>query len=257
MGKDRPGEPVAGPRRLIGAAPDADNEARVGAAGDPPRRALYGRSRGKKLRGHHARLLEQRLPQLEIEQQTISNCRDLFPFAPSEVWLEIGFGGAEHLLEQANARRDVGFIACEPFINGVAKALAGIEELGLDNVRLRAGDAGALIAGLPDGCLSRIFALYPDPWPKRRQNKRRLISERMVRELARVARRGTRVRFATDIDDYAGWTLRRFLDSGDFVWLASEAEDWRRPWADWRATRYEAKATREQRKPVYLTFLRV
>jgi tRNA (guanine-N7-)-methyltransferase len=254
MGKDRPSWPVAGPRLLIGAAPET---ARPEPAGDPARRALYGRSRGKKLRAHHARLIEERLPELEIEQRTISDCRDLFPFAPSEVWLEIGFGGAEHLLAQARARRDVGFIACEPFINGVAKALAGIEEDQLENVRLRAGDAGALIAGLPDRCLSRIFILYPDPWPKRRQNKRRLISEPMVRELARVARGGACVRFATDIDDYAGWTLQRFLGSADFVWLASEADDWRRPWADWRATRYEAKATREQRRPVYLTFQRV
>jgi len=257
MGKDRSGEPVAGPRLLIGAAAAAGDEARAGAARDPPRRALYGRSRGRKLRPHHTRLIEERLPQLEIDQQPIKNCRDLFPFAPSEIWLEIGFGGAEHLLAQAKARRDVGFIACEPFINGVAKALAGIEEDRLDNVRLRAGDAGALLAGLPDGCLSRVFILYPDPWPKRRQNKRRLISDRMVGELARVTRRGARVRFATDIDDYAGWTLRRFLGSAGFVWLADDADDWRRPWADWRGTRYEAKARREQRGPVYLTFLRV
>jgi tRNA (guanine-N7-)-methyltransferase len=254
MGKDRPGEPVAGPRLLIDVAPeDAWHEP----AGDPAWRALYGRSRGKKLRAYHARLIEERLPELEIGQRTIGDCRDLFPFAPSEVWLEIGFGGAEHLLAQARTRRDVGFIACEPFINGVAKALAGIEGDRLDNVRLRAGDAGALIAGLPDGCLSRIFILYPDPWPKRRQNKRRLISEPMVRELARVTRSGASLRFATDIDDYAGWTLRRFLGSADFVWLANEADDWRRPWADWRATRYEAKARREQRGPVYLTFRRV
>ena len=122
---------------------------------------------------------------------------------------------------------------------------------------IRAGDAGALIAGLPDGCLSRIFILYPDPWPKRRQNKRRLISEPMVRELARVTRGGASVRFATDIDDYAGWTLQRFLGSPDFVWLANEADDWRRPWADWITTRYEAKARLARRESVYLTFQRV
>ncbi len=254
MGKDRPGEPIAGPRLLIGVAPEA---VRPAAAGDPTRRALYGRSRGKKLRAHHARLIENRLPELEIGQRTIGDCRELFAFAPGEIWLEIGFGGAEHLLAQARARRDVGFIACEPFINGVAKALAGIEEDALDNVRLRAGDAGALIARLPPGSLSRVFILYPDPWPKRRQNKRRLISESMVRELGRVTRSGACVRFATDVDDYAGWTLRRFLGSTDFVWRANEADDWRRPWADWQATRYEAKAARAQRRPVYLTFQRV
>ena len=254
MGKDRSGWPVAGPRLLIDVAAEA---ARQAPAGDPARRALYGRSRGKKLRAYHAHLIEHRLPEFEIGPRRIGDCRELFPFAPSTVWLEIGFGGAEHLLAQATTRRDVGFIACEPFINGVAKALAGIEQHRLDNVRIRAGDAGALIAGLPDGCLSRIFILYPDPWPKRRQNKRRLISEPMVRQLARVARSGASVRFATDIDDYAGWTLQRFLGAPDFVWLASEADDWRRPWTDWITTRYEAKARGARREPVYLTFQRV
>jgi tRNA (guanine-N7-)-methyltransferase len=181
----------------------------------------------------------------------------LFPFSPKELWLEIGFGGGEHLLAQARVHRDVGFIGCEPFINGVAKALAGIEEERLDNIRLRAGDAGALIEALPAGALARIFILYPDPWPKRRQNKRRLISERMLHELARVAGPGAELRFATDIDDYAGWALRRFLASDDFVWRAGAADDWRLPWPDWPGTRYEAKAKREGRMPVYLTFSRV
>jgi tRNA (guanine-N7-)-methyltransferase len=197
------------------------------------------------------------LPRLELGEQPIGDCRELFPFAPSEIWLEIGFGGGEHLLAQAQARRDIGFIGCEPFINGVAKALAGIEEARLDNVRLRAGDAGALIADLPDAALSRIFILYPDPWPKRRQNKRRLISPALVREFARVLRPGAELRFASDIDDLSGWTLRRFLASADFVWTAAQADDWRRPWPEWQATRYEAKAKREGRAPVYLTFRRL
>lgn len=245
MGKDRPFGPAARPRLLTESSPE-----------ETPRRALYGRSRGKTLRAYHAGLIAEQLPRLEIDPAARVDSAALFPFAPKEVWLEIGFGGGEHLLAQAAARRDIGFIGCEPFINGVAKALAGIEQGRLDNVRLRAGDAGALIAGLPVGALSRIFILYPDPWPKRRQNKRRLISAPMLRELARVARRGAEIRFATDIDDYAGWTLRRFLESGDFIWRAHEADDWRLPWPDWPGTRYEAKARREGREPVYLTFVR-
>jgi tRNA (guanine-N7-)-methyltransferase len=197
------------------------------------------------------------LPRLEIDPAAIDDGGGLFPFAPREIRLEIGFGGGEHLLAEARAHHDVGFIGCEPFVNGVAKALAGIEEGGLDNIRLRAGDAGALIAGLADGVLSRVAILYPDPWPKRRHNKRRLISEELILELARVLHRGAHVRFATDIDDYAGWALRRFLRSPDFVWLARCAEDWRRPWPDWPGTRYEAKAKREGRPSVYLTFARV
>jgi tRNA (guanine-N7-)-methyltransferase len=122
---------------------------------------------------------------------------------------------------------------------------------------LRAGDAGALVERLPDACLARVAILYPDPWPKRRHNKRRLVSDATIAALARVMRAGAELRFATDIDDYAGWALRRLLASPDFVWRAREADDWRRPWADWPGTRYEAKAKREGRPPVYLTFSRV
>jgi tRNA (guanine-N7-)-methyltransferase len=202
-------------------------------------------------------LIEQLLPRLDIPAGVIPSAAGLFPFAPREIWLEIGFGGGEHLLAQAGAHRDIGFIGCEPFVNGVAKALAGIEEAGLDNIRLRAGDAGALVERLPDACLARVAILYPDPWPKRRHNKRRLVSDATIAALARVMRAGAELRFATDIDDYAGWALRRLLASPDFVWRAREADDWRRPWADWPGTRYEAKAKREGRPPVYLTFSRV
>ena len=114
-----------------------------------------------------------------------------------------------------------------------------------------------MIEALPSGAISRLFILYPDPWPKRRHNKRRFISEASIGQFARILRHGGEARFATDIDDYAGWTLRRFLDNPNFVWPARQADDWRAPWPDWRETRYEAKAKREGRRPVYLTFARV
>jgi tRNA (guanine-N7-)-methyltransferase len=220
------------------------------------RRALYGRAHGKALRSHQAALIKNVLPQLEIEAAPRLDCASLFTFRPQEIWLEIGFGGGEHLIAQAAARRDVGFLGAEPFVNGVAKALAAITREKLDNVRLRAGDAGALLEALPDGALSRLFILYPDPWPKRRHNKRRFISNARIEDFARVLHKGGQARFATDVDDYAGWTLRRFLDSAHFIWPARKADDWRKPWPDWRETRYEAKAKREGRKPVYLTFVR-
>lgn len=197
------------------------------------------------------------MPRLDVGSAPRLDCAALFPFSPREIWLEIGFGGGEHLIAQASAHRDVGFLGAEPFINGLAKALAAIERERLENVRLRAGDAAALIAALPDAVLSRLFVLYPDPWPKRRHNKRRFIAEATVREFARVLKRGGQARFATDIDDYSGWTLRRFLANSDFAWPAQRADDWRRPWPDWRETRYEAKAKRDGRRPVYLTFIRV
>jgi tRNA (guanine-N7-)-methyltransferase len=220
------------------------------------RRTLYGRSKGKTLRAHHAGLIANALPALEIDETQLAAGAPLFDFAPRELWLEIGFGGGEHLIAQALAHPDVGLIGCEPFVNGVAKALAGVERHGLGNVRLQTGDARALVAATPATALSRIFILYPDPWPKRRHHKRRVISSETVAELARVARPGATVRFATDIDDYAGWTLSRFLASPHFRWLAESANDWRRPWDDWTPTRYEAKARAAGRAPVYLTFLR-
>ncbi len=156
------------------------------------------------------------LPRLEADLGALREGRLFEP--GRELWLEIGFGGGEHLLARAAERPDVGFIGCEPFVNGVAKLLAGVEAQGLDNVRVRADDATALIAAAPDACFSRIYLLYPDPWPKRRQQKRRFVSERNVAALARVLKPGGELRFATDIDDYAGWTLRRFLASPAFVW---------------------------------------
>ena len=220
------------------------------------RHALYGRSRGKTLRAHHARLVAERLPALELDAASLASQAPLFAFEPRELWLEIGFGGGEHLIAQARAHPDVGFIGCEPFVNGVAKALAALDLHGLENVRLRAGDARALIEALPPASLSRIFILYPDPWPKRRHNKRRVISAEMIGELARAARPGATLRFATDIDDYAGWALSRFLDSPDFRWTARIADDWRIPWDDWSPTRYEAKARAAGRASAYLTFFR-
>ena len=219
-------------------------------------RKLYGRSRGKPLRAGRERLLAEALPRLEVAPGALSRGR-LFGFEPREIWLEIGFGSGEHLIEQAKAHPDVGFIGCEPFLNGVAAALAGVERERLPNVRLRRGDAEALLEAAPEAYFARVFLLYPDPWPKRRHHKRRLISGAMVRTLARTMRPGGELRFATDVDDYSGWTLRRFLSCDDFTWRAARADDWRTPWPDWRPTRYEAKAQRERRGPAYLTFIRV
>ncbi len=225
-------------------------------APEPKRRWLYGRSRGKTLRPGQERLIAERLPSLEIEPAALAS-PSLFAPAPAAVWLEMGFGAGEHLVAQASAHPEVGLVGCEPFLNGVVAALAAIERDKLANVRLRRGDAQGLIEAAPDAFFSRVFILYPDPWPKRRHNKRRIVSDAMVEALARITKPGGDVRFATDIDDYAGWTLQRFLASAKFRWAARNAVDWRTPWQDWRPTRYEAKAQRAGRASVYLTFVRV
>lgn len=173
-----------------------------------------------------------------------------------QYWLEIGFGAGEHLVARALENPDVGIIGCEPFVNGVAKLVLAIAEHDLDNVRVRSDDATALIEAAPPGAFSRIYLLYPDPWPKRRQNKRRFVNEETLALLARVLESGGEFRFATDIDDYAGWTLKRLLASPDFIWQASNANDWRQPWAGWSPTRYEEKARAAGRASVYLTFRR-
>ena len=217
---------------------------------------LHGRRVGRPLRAEQRARMARALPGLEIDAADAVEPRSLFGTPLSVLRMEIGFGGGEHLAAEAGRYPDIGFIGCEPFRNGVARMLERIETRGLGNVRLHAGDAGDLLDRLPDRCLDGVDLLYPDPWPKRRQRRRRFVSEENLDRLARTLREGALFRFATDIDDYAGWVLARILRSKHFAWDAREAEDWRRPWAGWSSTRYEAKALREGRRPVYLTFVR-
>jgi tRNA (guanine-N7-)-methyltransferase len=219
-------------------------------------RALYGRSHGKSLRAGQKRLLAEALPLFSIAPAGLADGRAFVP-TPREVWLEIGFGAGEHLIKQAKANPDVGLVGCEPFLNGVITAVAGLKRDEISNVLLRRGDAQAVIKAVPDAFFSRVFMLYPDPWPKRRHHKRRVVSIDFIAALARVMRSGAELRFATDFDDYGGWTLFRFLASPHFRWTASRADDWRQPWPEWRPTRYEAKARFGGRRPVYLTFVRL
>jgi tRNA (guanine-N7-)-methyltransferase len=221
-------------------------------------RAFFGRRKGHPLRTHQAALYDTLLPKLalDLSKPAAADLRTLFPVAVNDVRLEIGFGGAEHLIAQALANPTTGFIGSEPFVNGMAKALAAIEQHNLQNIRLSAGDATHLIEWLPAGSLSRIDLLYPDPWPKRRHWKRRFVQHESLARLARILRGGGEFRFATDIAGYASWVLARVLRSPDFTWTAEQADDWRRPWPDFAGTRYEAKAKREGRTPAYLTFRR-
>jgi tRNA (guanine-N7-)-methyltransferase len=224
---------------------------------DRARGGLHGRRKGKALRPHQARLVEELLPRLAVDSSAaIPDARALFAQPVADVWLEIGFGGGEHLIRTAAEHPQVGFIGCEPFVNGMAKTLAAIEAQRLANIRLHAGDAADVLARLPSASLGRVFLHFPDPWPKRRQRKRRFISDESLAGLARVMRGGAELRFATDIDDYAGWTLARILRAADFLWPAEQTADWTRPWEGWRETRYEAKAKQAGRRPAYLTFVR-
>ncbi len=181
----------------------------------------------------------------------------LFPCPIDDVRLEIGFGGGEHLAAEAGAHPRTGFIGCEPFVNGMAKALALIEARRLDNIRLHFGDGADLLAWLPAGALARVDLLYPDPWPKRRHWKRRFVQDASIAALGRVLRPGGEFRFVTDWPAYAEWTLMRLMRSPLFAWTAEKADDWRQPWPGVTSTRYEAKAKQAGRVPCYLVFRRV
>ena len=221
-------------------------------------RTFFGRRKGHKLRNRQAQLLATLLPRLalDIERPAPSQLTALFTPPVSDILLEIGFGGGENLVAQAAARPANGFIGVEPFVNGMAKALSAIESAGLQNIRLHFDEAGGLMKWLPNASLARIELIHPDPWPKRRHWKRRFVQDASVAQFARLLRRSGEVRFVTDIADYAAWTLQHFLRSPDFEWTAQCANDWRKSWPDFNATRYHAKAARQERAPCFLIFRR-
>lgn len=213
----------------------------------------YGRIKSRPIKPRQAALVETLLPRLRPPEG---------PFDPRslmagtrEAWLEIGFGGGEHMASQAARAPDVLIVGCEPFLNGVASAVRHVAEQDLKNVRIHDGDARELAARLPDASLERVFILFPDPWPKARHHKRRIVQPEMVAELARVLKPGGRLRFATDVAGYADWALERILASPDFDWPAQRADDWRVAPADHITTRYEEKRLGDC-EPVFFDFIR-
>ncbi|MDC9701153.1 MAG: tRNA (guanosine(46)-N7)-methyltransferase TrmB [Alphaproteobacteria bacterium] len=223
-----------------------------------PAYRFYGRRKGYRLRPSQKCLIDQFLPRFRITPSSFTeDLRDLFSFSPEEIWLEIGFGSAEHLLSQARLNPLCGLIGVEPFINGMVKALSGIEAENLENIRIYDGDVRDLLPLFPSGSLTRIFTLFPDPWPKARHQKRRLFSSEMIDECARLLAPGGELRIASDISDYIDWILRRIYRHPSFRWQACCARDWRVRPDDWPVvTRYEAKAACLGRPSSYLCFLR-
>jgi tRNA (guanine-N7-)-methyltransferase len=228
----------------------------------------YGRTKARTLKPRQAGLVETLLPHLAVPEEGALDPEALFDAsvgdegtadpvrAPaSPLVLEIGFGGGEHLIGQAAAHPDTRFIGVEPFLNGVASCLRHIEESGVQNVRLHLGDARDVLSRLPDAALDRVDILFPDPWPKKRHWKRRLIQPDFAAELARVLKPGGEVRFATDWAHYAAWALEVFTHAPGFAWMAERPADWRAPWPGHVATRYEQKKLGDC-APVWLRFQR-
>jgi tRNA (guanine-N7-)-methyltransferase len=232
---------------------------RIGDDRKAPQRAFFGRRKGHALKPRQAALFDGLLPRLALDlgKPAPADLRILFATPVDDVRLEIGFGGAEHLIAEAQAHPRTGFIGTDAFVNSVAKALVAIDEHALANIRLYFGDASELLDWLADSSLSRIDLLYPDPWPKRRHWKRRFIQDDNLKRLARILKKDGELRFSTDIADYAAYALVRVMRSPEFIWTAEYADDWRKPWPDFAGTRYEAKAKREGRRPSYFIFRRV
>jgi tRNA (guanine-N7-)-methyltransferase len=221
--------------------------------------SFFGRRKGHKLRIHQADLIDHLLPHLalDISMPAPDHLAELFEGEIEHIRLEIGFGGGEHLIAEAQAFPHIGFIGCEPYVNGMAKILSRIEAHNIGNIRLYAGDAAELLAWAPPQSLQRIDLIHPDPWPKRRHWKRRFVQDATVKAMARIIRQGGEFRFVSDIDGYCAWTLAHLLRSPDFFWTAERAADWRRPWDGYTVTRYGRKAEREGRVAAYLRFGRV
>ena len=216
------------------------------------RRLLYGRRKGPKLSPHKEELRRTLLPKLALRLEAGRDPKTYFTADVNDVWLEVGFGGGEHLLEQARVHPRIGLIGAEPYEAGVAKLLAKFA--GETNIRIHEGDARDIVEALPDACLGRVFILFPDPWPKTRHRKRRFVQTEMLNALARVMRPGAELRLASDDAGYVDWTLERLLAHPDFAWTAEGAADWKTRPQGWPQTRYEAKALHGP--PAYLLFVR-
>lgn len=225
-------------------------------AGEP--RAFFGRRSGKRLHKGQDALYRDVLPSLSIIlPEGLLDPHALFP-AAARFEIEIGYGGGEHLSQIARENLSTGFIGCEVFSGGIAKLLEAIDDEGLANIRLFTDDALKLLLKLPDASLDAAYLLYPDPWPKSRHHKRRFVSPTTLGELARVLKPGAVFRFASDIEDYANWTLAHILREPRFRFAPTGPGSWHQPFPGWQPTRYEQKARREGRAlSFYFEFVRL
>lgn len=241
---------------------DDDNEIEPARGKSRRPGSFFGRRKAQKLKARKQGLVDNLLPKLvlDLSSKPPTDLAQLFgqgenSASPIKAFrMEIGFGGGEHLAKEAELNQDIGFVGVEPFINGLAKMLGEVENRDLSNVRLYDEDAALAMDWLPSNSFSRVDLLYPDPWPKKKQLKRRFVSQPNLDRIARLLMPGGEFRFASDIESYVNWTLLHFSKHPMFEWTAQCADDWHQPWPNWHRTRYEAKAFREGRTPAYLIF---
>ncbi|MBK5921467.1 tRNA (guanosine(46)-N7)-methyltransferase TrmB [Rhodothalassium salexigens] len=249
--------------------PSRPTDAKADAPADrpDPLRRFFGRRRGPRLSPRKQALIDTLLPRLRVGLPDPADPASaagadgldparLFDRPIDDLWLEIGFGKGEHLAWQAGENPRIGFIGCEPYQNGLAALLDRIDADGLGNVRVYDDDARDVIDALPDASVGRIFLLQPDPWPKARHARRRLVNPEPLDAMARILRPGGELRLSTDDPTYKAWMAVQIAQRSDFRWTAERPADWRRPSADWPITRYASKAEREGRTPVFFRLVR-
>jgi len=228
---------------------------------DPAERLkYYGRRKGHTLSGRKQSLVETLLPAISVDidgvEEGALDPKSLFTAPPKEVWLEVGFGKGEHMVWQTEHNNDIGMIGCEPYLNGVAGLLSQIDDTKNDAIRIFGEDARYLLELLPDASITKVFLLHPDPWPKRRHAKRRFLCPDNLDQIARLLVDGGEFRVAHDLPVYQEWISLQMSERDDFVWQAKGRSDWIDRAEDWPETRYEAKAKREGRTPMYFRYRR-
>lgn len=219
---------------------------------------IYGRRQGPKLSAVRQARLDKWLPGLEIILPGSTDIcpGDYFTAPMKDCWLEIGFGKGEHLAAQADSHPDIAMIGCEPFLNGISGLVDLVVAEELTNIRIFTDDARLLMDSLPEGCLGRAFVLFPDPWPKARHHKRRMISAGNIIALSRILKNGAELRIATDHMEYCRWIMAHMLANQDFIWISDHPQDWQTRSDDWPPSRYETKSLSHGRKSSYLRFIR-
>lgn len=219
---------------------------------------IYGRRHGKPLKKASAERFDKYFPlySIGINGSDKIDPAALFDHDLKSYWLEIGFGKGEHLVAQAKANPDVGFIGCEPFVNGVSGLIDHMVREDVTNIRFFMDDARLLMDALPENSISRAFILFPDPWRKKRHYKRRVVSPGNLEVISRLLQGRSELRIGTDHHDYCRWILARLLEKPDFDWVSDAPEDWHQRPDDWPETRYEKKALEQGRQSAYMTFVR-
>lgn len=222
---------------------------------------FHGRKKGKKLSALQAKYVAEYLPKISIFNETLIKERRQLNFnecfdIDCPIYLEVGFGGGEHLVQLAKVNRHIGILGCEPYVNGVAKLLPKLIDANITNVRIFMDDARKILDLIPESRISKVFLLFPDPWPKLRHHRRRFINVENVEVIAKILKPGGLLFLATDVKDYVRHSLEIMMNSKNFLWLAEKPSDWREPWLNWSSTRYQKKTERLGRPTNYLVFQR-